>query len=315
MTVTKLSRSAVIRGALAGLATATLPQGARRLISSAKAEPAPMLTRPIPSTGEAMPVIGLGTYQTFDVGSNQSARPALREVLSLFFAAGARMIDSSPMYGTAEAVTGELLSEMHARDKAFLATKVWVSGKDRGIAQMRQSSERLRSEVIDLMQIHNLLDWQVHLATLRQMKERGAIRYVGITHYTTGALRELADIIAREKIDFVQLGYSIATREPEAKVLPLCAERGVAVIVNQPFEQGALFRKVRGQALPDWAAEFDCASWGQFFLKYLTGHPAITCVIPATAKPDHMKDDLQAGLGRQPDAKQRQRMAALWDKL
>jgi diketogulonate reductase-like aldo/keto reductase len=180
---------------------------------------------------------------------------------------------------------------------------------------MRQSSERLRSEVIDLMQIHNLLDWQVHLATLRQMKERGAIRYVGITHYTTGALRELADIIAREKIDFVQLGYSIATREPEAKVLPLCAERGVAVIVNQPFEQGALFRKVRGQALPEWAAEFDCASWGQFFLKYLTGHPAITCVIPATAKPDHMKDDLQAGLGRQPDAKQRQRMAALWDKL
>jgi diketogulonate reductase-like aldo/keto reductase len=225
------------------------------------------------------------------------------------------MIDSSPMYGTAEAVTGELLAEMHARDKAFLATKVWVSGKDRGIAQMRQSAERLRSEVIDLMQIHNLLDWQVHLATLRQLKEQGRIRYLGITHYTTAALRELADIIARERIDFVQLGYSIATRESEAKLLPLCAERGVAVIVNQPFEQGALFRKVRGQALPDWAAEFDCASWGQFFLKYLTGHPAITCVIPATNKPDHMKDDLQAGFGRQPDARQRQRMASFWDKL
>jgi diketogulonate reductase-like aldo/keto reductase len=310
-----LSRGRLLKGALASLAAASLPGGsARAAAPSSTAEPA-MLTRPIPSSGEAMPVIGLGTYQVFDVGGNQAARPALRQVLTLLFEAGGRMIDSSPMYGTAEAVTGELLGALAARPKAFLATKVWTSGKANGIAQMKQSAERLRSPVIDLMQIHNLLDWQVHLATLRRMKEQGSIRYLGITHYTAGALAELAAIIAREQVDFVQLGYSIESREAEARLLPLCAERGVAVIVNQPFEQGALFRKTRGRALPAWAAELDCASWAQFFLKYLIGHPAITCVIPATAQPDHMKDDLAAGFGKQPDAQQRKQMAKYWDDL
>ena len=307
----RVSRHAVLRGALAGLTAAALPRAA---FSTAIPEPA-MLTRAIPSTGEPMPVIGLGTYQVFDVGNSPAARPALRRVLAKLFEAGGRMIDSSPMYGTAEAVTGELLADMKARDKAFLATKVWTTGKDKGIAQMRQSAERLRSPMIDLMQIHNLVDWQTHLATLRKMKEQGTIRYIGITHYTTGALDQLAAIIAREPIDFVQLGYSIETREPEARVLELCLERKVAVIVNQPFEQGALFRRVRGYALPPWAAAFDCASWAQFFLKYLTGHPAITCVIPATDKPDHMEDDLAAGTGRQPDEKQRAQMAKFWDRL
>jgi diketogulonate reductase-like aldo/keto reductase len=311
-----LSRNWLLKGALASLAAATvLRGGARAVAPSPTAEAAPMLTRPIPSTGEAMPAIGLGTYQVFDVGGDQAIRPALRQVLERLFAAGGRMIDSSPMYGTAEAVTGELLAELKARPKAFLATKVWISGKERGIAQMKQSAERLRSEVIDLMQIHNLLDWQVHLATLRRMKEQGRIRYLGITHYTAGALAELAAIIAREPIDFVQLGYSIESREAEARMLKLCIDRQVAVIVNQPFEQGDLFRKVRGRALPGWAADFDCTSWAQFFLKYLTGHPAITCVIPATAKPDHMEDDLAAGFGRQPDAQQRQQMAKFWDGL
>jgi diketogulonate reductase-like aldo/keto reductase len=305
-------RRDVLQALAATAATSALPCATR---AQSPPESKPMLIRPIPSSGEPMPVIGLGTYQVFDVGRNQAAKPPLREVLNLLFAAGGRMIDSSPMYGSAEAVTGELLAEMKARDKAFLATKVWTSGKDKGIAQIRQSASLLRSEVIDLMQIHNLLDWKIHLATLRQLKEQGRIRYLGITHYTTGSLPALADIIAHEQIDFVQLGYSIETREPEAKLLKLCIDRKTAVIVNQPFEQGALFRKVRGKPLPEWAAAFDCTSWAQFFLKYLTGHPAITCVIPATAQPDHMTDDLQAGVGRQPDAKQRQQMAAFWDKL
>jgi diketogulonate reductase-like aldo/keto reductase len=273
-----------------------------------------MLTRPIPSTGEAMPVIGLGTWQTFDVGNNAAIRPQLRDVLKRLFDAGGKMIDSSPMYGTAEAVTGELLADMAARPQAFLATKVWTSGRDQGIAQMRQSAERFRSPLVDLMQIHNLVDWQTHLATLRRMKEQGTIRYLGITHYTTGSLEQLAGIIARERIDFVQLGYSIETRDAEQRVLPLCAERGVAVIVNQPFESGGLFRKVRGKDLPGWAAELDCASWAQLFLKYVVAHPAVTCAIPATDKPDHMADNAKAGFGKLPDAKQRQTMAAFWDK-
>lgn len=283
------------------------------LLAPAAAAETKMLTRPIPATGEAMPVIGVGTWQTFDVGGNPAMKPQLRQVLERLFDAGGTMIDSSPMYGTAEAVTGDLLADMTARDKAFLATKVWTSGREQGIAQMRQSAERFRSPRIDLMQIHNLVDWQIHLKTLRQMKAQGAIRYLGITHYTTGSLEQLAAIIAREPIDFVQLGYSIETREAERRVLPLCAERKVAVIVNQPFESGGLFRKVRGKALPPWAAEIGCASWAQLFLKYIVGHPAVTCAIPATDKPDHMADNAKAGFGALPDAKQRQRMAAFWD--
>ena len=274
-----------------------------------------MLTRLIPATGEAMPVIGLGTWQTFDVGDNQAIRPALRQVLDRLFEAGGTMIDSSPMYGTAEAVTGELLAAMGTRPKAFLATKVWTSGRDQGIAQMRQSAQRFRSPVVDLMQIHNLVDWQTHLKTLRAMKARGEIRYLGITHYTTGSLPALADIIAQEPIDFVQLGYSIETRDAEQRVLPLCADRKVAVIVNQPFESGGLFRKVRGKALPPWATEIDCTSWAQLFLKYVVAHPAVTCVIPATDKPQNMADNAKAGFGTVPDTKRRQQMAAFWDGL
>jgi diketogulonate reductase-like aldo/keto reductase len=273
-----------------------------------------MMTRPIPSTDEEMPVIGLGTWQTFDVGAGDAARRPLREVLRLLFDAGGRLIDTSPMYGRAEAVIGDLLAEMAARPRAFLATKVWTSGRERGIEQMQHSSRLLRSDVIDLMQIHNLVDWRTQLATLRRMKAEGRIRYIGITHYTTRALPELARILAAEPgIDFVQLGYSLATREAETRLLPTAASRGVAVIVNQPFEQGELFRRVRGQTLPDWAQEFDCASWAQMFLKYLLADPAVTCVIPATNKPEHMKDNLAAGFGRLPDAQQRQRIRELWD--
>ena len=276
---------------------------------------AAMITRPIPSTGEAMPVIGLGTSQTFDVGGG-AARQPLREVLRLLLESGGRIIDTSPMYGRAEAVTGDLVAELGVRPRVFLATKVWTGEREAGVAQMRRSAELLQSEVIDLIQIHNLLDWRTHLATLRAMKARGQIRYIGITHYTTGSLPELARILAAEPgIDFVQCAYSLGTRAAETELLPVAAERGVAVIVNRPFEDGALFRRVRGRQLPDWAGEFDCATWAQLFLKYIIAEPAVTCAIPATANPAHMQDDLLAGTGRLPDARQRQQIRQLWDLL
>jgi diketogulonate reductase-like aldo/keto reductase len=275
-----------------------------------------MLTRPIPSTGEAMPLIGLGTWRAFDVGADAAVRRSLRDVLRLLLDAGGRMIDSSPMYGRAEAVTGELLAEQAARPRAFLATKVWTTGRERGLEQMRDSAQLLRSEIIDLMQIHNLVDWRTHLASLRRMKEEGQIRYIGITHYTTGVLPELARILAAEPgIDFVQLGYSLATRAPEAELLPVAAARDVAVIANQPLERGDLFRRVRGRPLPEWASEFGCETWAQLFLKYVLAEPAVTCVIPATGTPDHMKDNLAAGFGRLPDARQRQQIRELWETL
>ena len=275
-----------------------------------------MITRPIPSTGEAMPVIGLGTSQVFDVGADEGSRQKLRAVLQEFVEAGGRIIDTSPMYGRAEAVTGDLVAEAGARPRVFLATKVWTSGREAGIAQMRRSAELLKSDVIDLIQIHNLLDWRTHLATLRAMKAEGKIRYIGLTHYTTGALPELARILQSEPgIDFVQCAYSLGTRAAETALLPIAAERKVAVIVNRPFEDGDMFRRVRGRALPEWAAEFDCASWAQLFLKYIFAEPAVTCAIPATSSPAHMADDLKGGIGRLPDANQRQQIRQLWDAL
>jgi diketogulonate reductase-like aldo/keto reductase len=284
-------------------------------INPVMAAPA-MITRPIPSSGEAMPIVGLGTSQVFDVGTDAAALQPLREVLRLFLEAGGRIIDTSPMYGRAEAVTGDLVAGLAARPRVFFATKVWTSGHEAGIAQMRRSAELLKTDVIDLIQVHNLLDWRTQLATLRQMKEKGQVRYIGITHYTTGALAELARILESEPgIDFVQCAYSLATRDAEARLLPVAAERKVAVIVNRPFEDGDMFRRVRGRALPEWAAEFDCASWAQLFLKYVFADPAVTCAIPASANPAHMADDLKAGFGRLPDAKQRQQIRQMWDSL
>jgi diketogulonate reductase-like aldo/keto reductase len=220
------------------------------------------------------------------------------------------------MYGRAEAVTGDLVAELGVRPRVFLATKVWTSGGGEGIAQMRRSAERLRSPVLDLMQIHNLVDWRTHLATLRRMKAEGLVRYIGITHYTTGALAELARILESEPgIDFVQCGYSLATRDAETRLLPAAASRGIAVIVNQPFETGDMFRRVRGRELPGWAAELDCTSWAQVFLKYLVAEPAVTCVIPGTGKRRHMEDNLSAGFGRLPDPSQRRQIRRLWDAL
>jgi diketogulonate reductase-like aldo/keto reductase len=274
-----------------------------------------MISRPIPKSGETLPVIGLGTWQTFDVGHDPRALDNLTRVLQLFFDGGGTVIDSSPMYGRAEAVTGELLARMNRRERAFLATKAWTSGRAEGVAQMRRSAELLKTGVIDLMQIHNLVDWRTHLATLRTMKEAGQVRYIGITHYTTSAFGDLGAILEREDIDFVQLPYSIDVRQAEKRILALAADRGIAVLANRPVSGGGLFNRIRGITLPPWAAELGCASWAQVFLKYVVSHPAVTCAIPATADPAHLSDDLEAGRAPMLDAAARRRMAEFWDAI
>ena len=273
-----------------------------------------MLTRPIPQTGEPLPVIGIGTWQTFDIAPGSGDLDPRREVLRALFDAGGTLIDSSPMYGRAETVVGSLLGDMQPPAKPFLATKVWTTGEAAGIRQMTESAAKMGGP-IDLMQIHNLVDWRTHLRTLRAWKAEQRVRYIGLTHYTVPALDDLAAALKSEPVDFLQFVYSINVRAAEQMLLPLAAERGVAVIINRPFDGGGLFQRVRGKALPDWAADFDCASWPQFFLKYILGHPAVTCAIPATARPERARDMLAAGNGRLPDAAQRKRMAAYWDQL
>lgn len=274
-----------------------------------------MLKRAVPRSGEMLPVVGLGTYQTFDVGGDQAARPALREVLSALVSQGGSVIDSSPMYGSSESVVGELSAELGLRPRLFMATKVWTSGRDAGIEQMEQSFRRMRTDRMDLMQIHNLQDWKTHAQTLTQWKHSGRIRYTGVTHYHSGAYGDLAKILQLKQFDFVQLNYSLAEREAEEEILPLAADTGTAVIVNRPFAQASLFSRVRGNELPAWAAEFDCRSWAQFFLKYIVSHPAVTCVIPATSKARHALDNCGAGYGRLPGDKTRRRMVEYMEQI
>ena len=267
-----------------------------------------MLTRTIPSSGEKLPVIGLGTWQSFDVNLTADSRKQLEDFLSLFVKLGGRVIDSSPMYGRAEEVIGELTSALGIRDKLFLATKVWTRGKQSGIRSMERSMKLLRTNRIDLMQVHNLVDVNTQLATLREWKEQGRIRYIGITHYESGALSEVEKLMRSDIFDFLQINYSLMEPEAEKRVLPLAQERGIAVIANRPFGAGDLFAKVRSKPLPDWAAELDCRSWAQFFLKWIVANPAITCAIPATNKANHLEDNMQGGVGRLPDTAMRQRM-------
>lgn len=285
------------------------------ITTQAAAESSTMLTRMIPSSGETLPVIGLGTWRAFDVDLTSDIRRQLEEVLSLFVKLGERGVDSSPMYGRAEEVIGELTAALGIRERLFLATKVWTRGKENGIKSTERSMALLRTNRIDLMQVHNLLDVHTHLATLRQWKEQGRIRYIGVTHYNSSAFPEIEKILRTEKLDFLQINYSLMEPEAEQRVLPLAQERGVAVIVNRPFGAGDLFDKVRSKPLPGWAAEFDCRSWAQFFLKWIAAHPAVTCAIPATNKPSHLQDNLQAGTGRLPDANMRRRMAELVSSL
>ncbi len=274
----------------------------------ATASGATLLTRKVPSSGEQLPVIGLGTSGPFEVGESAAQRSPLAEVLAGFFGGGGRFIDTSPMYSSAESVLGELLTpEMRAH--ATLATKVWTRGARSGIEQMTHSEERLGTARLDLIQVHNLLDLDTHLQTLRAWKDAGRVRYIGVTHYSVSAHAQLARVIARERLDFVQFNYSPLTRAAEARLLPLAAERGVAVLVNRPFEDGALFRSVRHKPLPLWAADIDARSWGQLALKFIVAHPAVTCVIPATGKLAHLRDNLGGGRGRLPDARQREEIA------
>jgi len=274
-----------------------------------------ILSRKIPSTGEELPAVGLGTWQVFDAGGDAAARARLREVLAAFARAGGKAIDSSPMYGSAESVAGDLVAELGLRKQLFIATKVWTRGRAEGIAEMERSFQRLRVTTMDLMQIHNLLDVEAHTKTLNDMKAKGRIRYTGITHYTSSAYAEVEKWLDKEKYDFLQINYSLAERESEKRILELCRERNVAVIANRPFAEGAMFRRVRGKPLPPWAAEIGVASWAQYFLKWIVGHPAVTCTIPGTGKPEHMADNVAAGFGALPDAKMRKRMAEHFDSL
>jgi len=273
-----------------------------------------LLMRRIPSTGETIPAIGLGTSGPFEVGADEAARAPLREVLQSFFAGGATLIDTSPMYSTAEAVLGDLLTA-DQQSKAFIATKVWTPGSgghggQKGIEQMQRSMALLRHKRIELMQVHNLVDVDAHLKTLGRWKAEGKIKYIGVTHYTTSSYPDLIAIIEREKLDFVQFNYSVTTREAEKRLLPLCADKGVAVLVNRAFEDGNLFTQVQNKPLPTWAAEFGANSWAQVFLKFVLAHTAVTCVIPATGKLRNLVDNLAAATGALPDAKHRAQIIA-----
>src|SRR5882724_2429529 len=267
-----------------------------------------MHTRKIPSSSEQLPVIGCGTYRGFDVG-NTGYEP-VHQVLEKLFSAGGSVIDSSPMYGKAEAVAGELLSRSNAHTKAFIATKVWTRGREAGIAQMRKSFNLLKTDRVDLMQIHNLVDWRTHISTLRQWKEAGRIRYLGITHYTESAFADLEAVMRSEPLDFVQLNYSVTDRAAERRLLPLAIERGIAVLANVPLASGAALRSSSQRPLPPIAADIGCTSWPQLLLKFVISHPAITCAIPGTGDPEHMADNALAGTGPLPDQAMRDRIAA-----
>jgi diketogulonate reductase-like aldo/keto reductase len=264
--------------------------------------------RTIPSSGEKIPVVGLGTWQVFDVGDSPDERGSLEEVLRRFVQLGGKLIDSSPMYGRAEAVIGDLANKLQLRDKLFLATKVWTTGKQAGMESMERSFQRLRSARLDLMQVHNLVDLETQLATMRAWKEEGRIRYLGITHYTDSAFPEVEKIVRREKLDFLQINYSISDRAAEERLLPLARERGLATLINRPFASGDLFSRLRAKRLPDWATEFDCKSWAQFLLKWILGNEAVTVAIPATGNVRHLEENMAAGIGRLPDARMRARM-------
>jgi diketogulonate reductase-like aldo/keto reductase len=309
---TRMSRRRAAR-MIAGSAGGLLLTGGIQLAPAADVRA--ILQRPIPSSGEKIPAIGLGTWQVFDVGPGSAERHPLEEVLARFVGLGGRVIDSSPMYGRAEQVIGEIATKLSLHDSLFLATKVWTTGKSEGVASMERSLARLQTKRLDLMQVHNLVDARTHLATLREWKEQGRIRYLGITHYHSSGYSEVARLLRSEKLDFLQINYSLGERESEKEILPLAQDRGVAVLANRPFGGGGLFSRVRQKPLPDWAGEIDCRSWAQFLLKWIIAHPAVTCAIPATGKVQHLEDNMQAGVGRLPDAKLRQRMVEIVGKL
>jgi diketogulonate reductase-like aldo/keto reductase len=270
-----------------------------------------LLLRKIPSSEESLPAIGVGTWQTFDVGADKAARAQLLEVVRLL--QKNCVVDSSPMYGSSESVAGDLMAQL--KKPLFVATKVWTSGRDAGVKQMETSFKRLRVARMDLMQVHNLVDVETHTKTLKDWKEKKRVRYIGITHYTSSAYAEVERALKTRQYDFLQINYSLGERESENRILEVAKDLRVAVIINRPFAEGALFRQAKGKPLPPWAAELGIASWAQYFLKWIVSHPAVTCAIPGTGKPEHMRDNLGAGGGPQPDAAQRARMAGHFDSL
>lgn len=271
--------------------------------------------RAIPVSGEMIPVVGLGTWRTFDAGNSKEKRATLIEVIKTLADKGASVIDSSPMYGSSETVVGDLSQQLQNRSKLFLATKVWTNGKEDGIAQMNQSFRKMRTEKMDLMQVHNLVDVHTHLKTLRDWKAQGKIRYFGITHYTPSVYPEMARLIKSEKPDFIQFCYNIATRDAEKELLPLAREKGIAVLINRPFNEGSLFNVVQGKQLPSWAKEYDISNWAQFFIKFILSHSAVTCAIPGTSNPQHLVENLGAASGKLPDEKTRTKMAGYFATL
>ena len=278
------------------------------------AESANMLTRPIPASGESLPVIGLGTWQVFDVAGSAEELALRQTIIELLVEKGGRLIDSSPMYARAEKVVGDVLAASKNRDHVFLATKVWTNGKASGESQMQMSAELMKTDVIDLMQVHNLRDLDVQMGTIRERQQDKLIRYSGITDYRSSELDEIEDAMRKYKPQFVQINYSLGERDADKRMLPAARDLGIAVLVNRPFVEGRLFRAVAGREVPDWASDF-AASWGQFFLKFIISHPAVTCAIPATSKLHHMADNLGAGFGGMPDEETRRRMAAFVDSL
>jgi diketogulonate reductase-like aldo/keto reductase len=272
-------------------------------------------SRVLPQDKMNLMKIGLGTWQTFDAGNDSAARAPLREVVRLFAAAGHGVVDSSPMYGSSESVAGDLIAELGVRKQLFIATKLWSSGREEGIGQMETSFQRLRVKVMDLMQVHNLVDVATHTKTLQDWKQQGRIRHIGITHYTASAYGDVERWMKSGAYEFVQINYSLAERDAEQRILPLAAERKMRVIINRPFAEGALFRRTKGKPLPPWAAELGIASWAQYFLKWIVSHPAVTCAIPGTGRPEHMRDNLAAAGGPMPDAATRRRMTEYLDSL
>lgn len=313
----KLTRRELLKlGAGAGAAAvvglrpawAALPIGPRRPRSD-------LITKPIPSSGEEIPVVGIGTARRYDVGSSAAEREPLKETLRIFSDAGGTVVDTAPSYGDAEIVVGDLVEELGIRDRLFIATKVRQEGQGAGEAEIDRSFERLRTDRFELLQVHNLRDVNTQLATLRAMKDAGTIRYVGITTSSRRQYEQFEQVMSDEELDFIQVNYSLSNRDAAERILPLAQERGMAVLVNVPFGRGRLFEAVGDRPLPAWAADFDAESWAQFFLKYIVGHPAVTCVIPGTAKPEYALDNIGAARGRLPDEATRRRMEEFYDSL
>jgi aryl-alcohol dehydrogenase-like predicted oxidoreductase len=308
MTGHPLSRRDLLRLAGAALGDTILdPEGALGFQKQ-------MMLRKIPRSGESLPAVGIGSYLTFDVTGSTDLEQ-VREVMRLFTELGGRLVDSSPMYGLAESVIGDVIAELGINQQLFLGTKVWITGRESGIQQAQQSMSRMRTKKLDLLQVHNLLDVDTHLKWLHDWKQAGKIRYVGVTHYEAEAFPALEKYVTSSQLDFVQLNYSMAEREAENRMLPAAVASGTAVIVNRPFAQASLFDRVKGRPLPEWASEFDASSWAQFFLKYILANPAVTCVIPATRNLKHLADNMGAAVGKLPGEKTKQRMVAFLNTL